>query len=77
MTERQYTILLQPDPEEGGFTVTVPALPGVVTEGDTVEEAISAAKEAIMCHLQALEASGRPIPEEIAHPQALTISVAA
>jgi len=29
--ERRYTILLDPDDEEGGYTVTVPALPGVVT----------------------------------------------
>ena len=37
---RRYTVLLQPDPEEGGYTVTVPALPGCVTEGDTLEEAL-------------------------------------
>ena len=31
--------------EEGGYTVTVPALPGCLTEGDTVEEALENAKE--------------------------------
>lgn len=77
MSEREYTIILQPDLDEGGYTVTVPALPGVVTEGDTVEEAIEMAKDAISCHLEALRATGRPIPEEREHPRALIIRVAA
>ena len=77
MRQREYTIILQPDAEEGGYTVTVPALPGLVTEGDTLEEAIAMARDAISCHLAALEASGRPVPEEQEHPQALTIRVAA
>jgi len=34
-----YTIILHPDPEEGGYTVTVPALAGCVTQGETLEEA--------------------------------------
>ncbi len=33
----RYTIVLDPDVEEGGYTVTVPALPGVVTQGETVD----------------------------------------
>jgi antitoxin HicB len=77
MSEREYTIILQPDADEGGYTITVPALPGLVTEGDTLEEAIAMARDAIACHLAALKASGRPIPEELEHPQALTIRVAA
>jgi antitoxin HicB len=36
MTERQYTIILDPD-EEGGDTVTVPTLPVCVTQGETLE----------------------------------------
>lgn len=77
MREREYTIILQPDLEEGGYTVTVPALPGVVTEADTIEEAIAMAKEAIGLYLETLEASGRPIPEEKDHPQAIIVRVAA
>lgn len=38
MTEYSYTVLFEPA-EEGGFVVTCPALPGLVTEGDTLEEA--------------------------------------
>jgi predicted RNase H-like HicB family nuclease len=37
-TKQRYTILLDPDDEEGGYTVTVPALPGVITQGETIEE---------------------------------------
>jgi antitoxin HicB len=41
--------------EEGGFNVTVPALDGCFTEGDTEEEALKNAKEAIVCYLEGLE----------------------
>ena len=77
MRERRYTIILHPDPEEGGYTVTVPALPGCVTEGETIEEAIALAKEAIALYKSDLQTHGEPVPEEREHPQALTISVAA
>ncbi len=77
MRERRYTIILHPDPEEGGYTVTVPALPGCVTEGETIEEAITLAKDAIALYISDLQAHGEPVPEEREHPQALTISVAA
>ena len=48
-----YTIVLQPEPE-GGFTVTCPALPEVITYGETVEEARAQAKEAIEALLESL-----------------------
>ncbi len=41
--------------EEGGYNVTIPALDGCFTQGDTEEEAISNAKEAIICYLEGLE----------------------
>ena len=41
-----FTVVLEPQPE-GGFTVRVPALPEVVTEGDTEAEALAMAEEAI------------------------------
>lgn len=77
MTERTYTIILTPDPEEGGFTVTVPALPGCVTEGDTWDEAIAMARDAIAGYIASLEKHGEPIPEETAHPQLVQVNVAA
>jgi predicted RNase H-like HicB family nuclease len=44
-------IVLEPA-EEGGYTVTVPALPGCISEGDTVEEAIKNIREAIELYLE-------------------------
>jgi antitoxin HicB len=75
--EYAYSILLEPDPTEGGYTVTVPALPGVVTQGETMEEAIAMAKEAIQCHIEGLLADGEPVPEERQHPQTIIVNVAA
>lgn len=72
---RRYTLLLTPDPEEGGYTVTVPALPGCITEGDTVEEVIENAKEAIALYVEDLEASGEPVPEEGVAPELMTVEV--
>lgn len=77
MSGYQYTIILHPDVEEGGYTVTVPALPGCVTQGETMEEAIAMAKDAIRLHVEAMKADGEPVPEEQEHPQAIVISVAA
>ncbi len=41
--------------EEGGFNITVPALDGCFTEGDTEQEAMDNAKEAIQCYLEGLK----------------------
>jgi antitoxin HicB len=74
---RKYTIILEPDLEEGGYTVTVPALPGCITQGETIEQCIERAREAIAGYIESLVADGEPIPEEIESPQMLTINVAA
>ncbi|MEM2135734.1 MAG: type II toxin-antitoxin system HicB family antitoxin [Candidatus Jordarchaeaceae archaeon] len=58
-----YRIMLRREPE-GGYTVLVPSLPGCVTYGDTIEEAISAAKEAIELYLESLKEHGEEIPTE-------------
>ena len=73
---RTYTILVEPE-EDGGYYVTVPALPGCFTRGSTVEECQQRAIEAIGVHLAGLRADGKPIPEEIAAPQLLAVTVAA
>lgn len=41
--------------EEGGFNITIPALDGCFTQAETEEEALSNAKEAILCYLEGLE----------------------
>jgi len=63
MKQHTYRILLNKEPE-GGFTVTVPALPGCITYGETMDEAIANAKEAAELFLESLKAHGEPIPTE-------------
>lgn len=48
----QYDVIF--DPNGDGYTVTVPKLPGLVTEGDNLQEAREMAKDAIRCHLEGL-----------------------
>jgi len=49
-----FNIILEPD-EDGGYSVAVPALDGCFTQGETEQEAIENAKEAIICYLEGLE----------------------
>ena len=72
---RRYTILLVPDPDEGGYTATVPALPGCITEGDTLEEVMENMRDAIRLYLEDVEASGEWVPEEVVSPQLATVEV--
>ena len=58
-----YTVILRRD-TEGQYTVFVPALPGCLTEGEDLSEAVSMAKDAIACYLGALLKQGLPIPED-------------
>ena len=60
---RRFKVILEQDIIDGGYTVTVPGLPGCITEGDTVEEAMSNAQEAIQGYLEALEKEGLPLPQ--------------
>jgi antitoxin HicB len=61
MAEYSYTVLFEPA-EEGGFIVTCPALPGLVTEGDTLEEARAMAEDAIRAYIESLGKDRMPIP---------------
>lgn len=63
-TERRYTIHLLSE-AEGGYTVLVPALPEVVTCGDTYEEAMANAREAIEAVLDFYRDEGRDIPDDV------------
>jgi len=58
-----YRILLKKEPE-GGYTVTVPSLPGCVTYGKSIEEAIEMAKEAIELYLESLKSHHEEIPND-------------
>lgn len=63
MKSLNYRILLRKEPE-GGYTVIVPSLPGCITFGDTIEESINNAKEAIELYIESLNQHGEEIPTE-------------
>jgi antitoxin HicB len=50
----------------GGYNVIVPAIPEIITYGETIEEAREMAADAIRCFLESAIETGEPIPEEIA-----------
>lgn len=72
-----FTMLFEPA-EEGGYVVTCPALPGLVTEGDTMEEARKMAEDALRLYVETLIEDGLPIPtDKIPIAQPIEIAVPA
>jgi predicted RNase H-like HicB family nuclease len=63
VTEYSFTVLYEPQPK-GGYTVLVPALPGCISQGDTLEEARKMIREAIELYIEVLLEDGKHIPEE-------------
>jgi antitoxin HicB len=61
--EYSFTVFFEPA-AEGGYVVTCPALPGLVTEGDTLSEARTMARDAIRAYLESLRKDGEPIPSD-------------
>lgn len=61
---RTYTVVLELE-EDGGYSVSVPALPGCYTQGDDLQDALANAREAIQCHVEALAMDGDPIPDDV------------
>jgi len=58
-----FTVLLEPDDEGGGYVVSCPALPGCYSQGDTIDEALENIKEAIQVCLEDIQAQNKPIPD--------------
>lgn len=71
----EYTVIFEPA-EEGGYVVSVPALSGCVTQGETFEEATENIKDAIQGYLQVLKETGEDIPQEKADIVITKITVA-
>jgi len=63
-----FKVVLEPS-EDGGYTAYVPALPGCISEGDTIEQALQNIREAIELYLE-------PIPEPQQRPGQLIVEVA-
>lgn len=59
-------LVLTPQPE-GGYTITSPLLPELVTEGDSAPEALENAKDALAAVIETYHDLGRPLPESIRH----------
>lgn len=59
----QYTVIFEPD-EDGGYVVSVPALPGCLTQGEDLNEAMVMAKDAIEGYLSVLKEEGKEIRGE-------------
>lgn len=51
----KFKVVLEPCTEDGGYTVYVPSLPGCISEGDTVEEAMANIREAIDLYLEVID----------------------
>jgi antitoxin HicB len=77
-SEYSFTVFFEPA-AEGGYVVTCPALPGLVTEGDTLAEARRMARDAIRAYLESLRKDGEAIPSDpkiVSDPVREKISVA-
>jgi len=59
----KYTVIFEPA-KEGGYVVSVPALPGCITQGETFEEAVAMIKDALGGYLEVLKEEGQEIPQE-------------
>jgi predicted RNase H-like HicB family nuclease len=70
-----FTVVMTPD-VTGGYVVTCPALPGLVTEGDTLDEARAMATDAIQGYLESLRKDGEPIPTDESITEQLAVEVA-
>jgi antitoxin HicB len=62
-TSHRFNIFLRPEPE-GGYTAIVPALPGCVTYGRTLDEAKKMAKDAVRGYIESLKKHKEPIPSD-------------
>ncbi len=63
-TRMRYTVLMDKN-ESGGYTATVPSLPGCVSQGDNWEEALNNIEEAITGYIETLKILKKPVPVEV------------
>jgi predicted RNase H-like HicB family nuclease len=63
-TTRTYSVVLTPEPDGSAVNAAVPALPGVLTWGRTIDEAYASAAEAVLLHLEGYRERGHPFPRD-------------
>ena len=57
-------VVLTPDYQDGGFVAEVPSLPGCLSQGETVEEALANVRDAMRVWFSGAAEAGLPVPEE-------------
>ena len=72
---RTYSLVVEHHKEEGGYLAFFPALPGCHTWGDTYEDAVKNAEEALMGYLEALRRNGEDVPVEAAPDKDVSLGV--
>ena len=59
----KFTVILAPE-EKGGYSVVCPSIPGCVSQGESLEEALANIREAILLCLEVRAEQGHPLPAE-------------
>lgn len=70
MSDTEYPFAIRPlsAEEGGGYLIEFPDLPGCMSDGETIEEAIANGQDAKGCWIGAMKEAGRPIPPPSAEP---------
>jgi len=74
MEKLEYTVVLEPNQEEPGYTATVPALPGCISVGNTKEGALENVKDAIALWLKMARKRGEAIPQDATLVSKVTVT---
>jgi len=75
MSQVEYTVILEPNQDEPGYTATVPALPGCISLGDAIEDALENARDAIELWIRMARSKGEPVPQDFTVVSKVTIGV--
>ena len=75
MRERTYAVVLEPE-DVGGFSVSVPDFPEIATQGESVDEALANAKDAIELVISCLVEHGEQVPASDAGARLERVAVA-
>jgi len=73
MSQVEYTVILEPNQDEPGYTASVPALPGCISVGDTLEEALDSARDAIELWIRMARNRGEPVPQDFTVVSKITV----
>ena len=73
MSVYKLPVVLEPQPE-GGYTITCPLIPGLVTEADSLDEIVPNITDALAALIEGYEALNRPLPNPSDRSQAHTLS---